>query len=254
VKNRKVFKINKRNYSMGKKTRALKLENLARGHFKKRLECIESAISNAGDYPVVFLDTGAIILWENWLRKLRSADSSLDTEKFFNELNLIASRTNSNIYVPSGILEEIESHNKNNRINGFAEISDDAFNYARNFNQRYSDFLEFTKNFRDPGKIKLDTYWVTKFCFEKGHKKNEIDPVSLSDRELISSALLSRYAYVSETEMYPEKRVTGSVIFSTDSHISRAIEVLTDRDREFIEKYSDQIFGYEGLDCFLMEQ
>jgi len=187
----------------------------------------------AGENPLVFLDTGAIIDFEREIDRWKLAGLKISPVEFYKELFKRIGRTP--VYVTEHIYNESMVHNQHHVINGKREISDGTIDFISGLHSDYCSFLRDVQNnpyFYD--NLRYHTYWAGKMAFDKYHKKNCLDPMSFADRELVSSALWARYA--SFLKGGNEVDVTSSVIISPDCHVSEVSKVLV------------QNFGYDGLE------
>src|SRR3989344_1837088 len=208
---------NKQGYSLDRR-----IKNLA-----------ERIKSSVGDNPLVFLDTCAVIDFEKEVRRARLVDQRITNALFFDSF---LSALHLPIYITEHIYREIEQHTRC-RISGHPEISRGTFRMVGNM---HSDYCDFLKNVQGSDfefdKVRYDVYWAGKMAFSNSHKKGCRDLISVTDRELLSTALWARYTSIPMGEISEVKCITDSIIVSSDSHIIETSRVLNNPE-----------FGYSSL-------
>ena len=107
----------------------------------------------------------------------------------------------------------------------------------------HRDYCKFLQHVEIKGKdieqIRFDTYWAGKLGFTPEHKKSWRDPVSQEDKDLVASAVWARYAEL------PNQKPSRVAIISPDTHISRLVTCLTNKDTDFREQ--NGAMDYEGI-------
>ena len=202
-------------------------------------------MANSRD-PVVFLDSGAILDFEEEIyKRWRLSDSkNARPSAFYEHLT----RNGFPIFVTESVLHELTPHYENHRINGNSELSGETFDVIKSLHSKYCDFMKNVMgNGLDSELARYHTYMASLLAFEEGHKKQCRDKMSRTDRELIASALWARYTYVPFGNFGSSKLISSSIILSPDCHIKGTCDVLT-RQKTF--KYQGQNvipFGYIGL-------
>jgi hypothetical protein len=199
-----------------------------------RLNSLVERVKNDMDENLlVFLDTGAVIDFEREISRQRRVDKEVTPSLFYNALL----KELPHMFVSEGTLKEVDNHYKYHCLNGLPEISIETRDMVRNMYSNYCNFLKHVEDIRkDAEQVRFDIYWASKFAFPEGHKKAILDPISRTDREMVSDAAWSRYAIM------PGGEIGGGVIISPDSHIAETIKVLTGKSMEAREKHGE--FGY----------
>lgn len=192
----------------------------------KRIEGLVKLICReAGSNPIVFLDTGAVLDFEQESQGWRLNDSKLTTNNFYNGL----SERLRNMYITGDILEEILNHHENHKINGRKEVSKETYEHASRMFLDYLDFMreaDFPDDF-DFENVRHDVYWAGHLSFNPDHKKCYQDSISDNDRQLIADALATKYLIGNAAG---DK--TGTVIVSPDCHYSKTVDLLMGRHPE----------------------
>ena len=187
---------------------------------------------NVGDNPVFFFDTCSIIDFEQEIRRWKLIDSDMSPELFYSSLLELISP----VFVTDHVYEELINHHHCHRINGNPEISYFTLNVAGDMHRNYCNFLRnVVDSVYEIDFFRYATYSASLEAFAEGHKKQCRDPISRTDRELVASALWSRYAFIHDRN-FDNKAITTSVIISPDCHIGGISEVLTGAR-----------YGYDGL-------
>lgn len=189
-----------------------------------------------GDNHIIFLDTGAIIDIETWVRRYRIKDKSHDINMWYNGI-----RADKKILVTPQILGEVRDHHYHHKINGRPEISRESYDLAQKFYQEYLKFKKECKcSVHDIEQIRYDAYWATKLTFEGDEKKEVIDPMSNADIELIVNSVAAKH--LCSTKDNP---VTGMTILSSDRHIHDTIKMLRGEHDKYDRSYTG--FNYQGI-------
>ena len=200
----------------------------------RRVEKLSERITESkGDKIVIFLDTSAIIDFDKEIRRARLFDENITTTMFYDRLTL---KLGLPIYVTEHVYKEADQHTRH-KISGFPEICRGTFRIIGEFHSRYCDLLKSVSGSEfDFDKVRYDVYWAGRMAFEENHKKSCRDPISKTDRELVSTALWLRYASVPE-DTDNSKPISNSIIISSDCHISETSRFLMNTE-----------FCYDGLD------
>ena len=193
-----------------------------------------------GDKSIIFLDTSAIIDFDKEVRRARLFDKNITTPMFY---DCLTSKMGLPIYVTEHIYKEADQHTRH-YVGGFPEICRGTFRIIGEFHSRYCDLLKsVSENAFEFDKVRYDVYWAGRMAFGETHKKSCRDPISKTDRELISTALWLRYASVPD-DIHNSRPINNSVIVSSDCHISETSRFLM--NTEFC--YNDLIaVRYNGL-------
>jgi len=187
-----------------------------------------------GDF-LVFLDTGAIIDFEkDVMRRAKLIDSSVTSSRFYNRLSWKIFP----MFVTDHILSELFTHHRKHELSGRPEISGETFEAVWDMHEKYCTFLRGVDGSdRESEQVRYDAYWAGQLAFPEGHKKKCRDPISRTDRELVASALWSRYTWESIGSSNAKLRYDSAVIISPDCHVSGAVELLMETIN----------LGYDGL-------
>lgn len=184
-----------------------------------------------GKNPIVFLDAGAVIDFEKWIKQAKLKDSSLTSDHFYGSLG----RQGFPLFLTEHNLEEVEAHHIDHKIGGRPEIGPRTMDISKKMYSGYMDFLKNAVPTLSIDNVRLDTFWASRLAFPEDHKKSEQDPMSYNDRELVASSVWSRYVDHSHLP-------TGVVILSPDAHVIETTRVLTDSRSDISDK-----FGYGGV-------
>ena len=200
--------------------------NGIRRELYERIDYIaEQVLHLAGENPIAFLDAGAVIDFEREvIDHWKLTDSKIGPANFY---QLLICKGGFPLYVTSPVMQEINYHNKNHKLNGKPEISDETIEFVSRMNKEYENFLENVCSAalcRD--EVGYNTYWAGLMAFEPNHKKCYLDKISRTDKEQIASAIWARYCGVLDNRGKEEK-ISSSTIISPDCHISGAVKVLT---------------------------
>ena len=192
--------------------------------------------AGSGDNPLVFLDTGAVIDFENELKLWKQKDSSLSSSKWYSQF-----AKDFPIFVTEGVMEETTRHHEHNRVNGRPEISRETHAIMQKYHENYCMYLKKIERHGKPfDQVRLDAHWASQFAFAGDYKKGVLDVISTVDRETVETAVWLRYSVDSD-----KKPVTSSVILSPDRHLEDTVAVLTDRNMAVSSVHGD--FGYDGI-------
>ncbi len=191
---------------------------------------------NVGLNPLVFLDNSAVIDFEHYVKNQRLGNSKYCVHEVFTCLTSYFP-----IFVTDNIFIEICCHHTNHKINGKPEVGTQTVQFTKKKHEDYQIFLASNLNENSflYDKIRYDVYWTSLNIFNSHHKKRELDPMSLNDRELVSGAIFARYSN------YNSIPVSSSFVISADSHILESLRLLTDEDNDF--KSNNGEFGYNHV-------
>ncbi|MEK6860911.1 MAG: hypothetical protein AABY07_02970 [Nanoarchaeota archaeon] len=171
-----------------------------------------------GESPIVVIDCGAIIDLECALRRTGLPEDNAGL--------LLYSNPNTYVITPL-VMKELESH-RNMRINGkVKELETATLEYCHTICRRSGEMLLYLQDGTGYPKdnIGLDVYLANYVAFEEGHKKRDIDPISMTDREILTIAF-----YMAQTR--PQLNELGKVIIaSPDAHIRHITSLLNKQDR-----------------------
>ena len=230
------------------------MKEIKKSSLESRVEKLAVRIESlAGKTGLVFLDNCAIIDFEREIERHKLVDSSIHGADFY---KAFVDR-GIHFYVTEHILGEALNHNSYNLVKGKPEISSETIGEVVKMHQKYCDFIKIGEPQIPIDKVRYDTYWASLVAFDEYHKKSCIDPISKNDRELVSSTVWAKHL---EFPGYLEENVksmaSGAVIISPDCHVVNAVNVLTGRDCEAIERIKKKIdspnsleggFGYNGI-------
>ena len=189
----------------------------------------EESLAGQGEKPVIYLDTSAILDFENSLRFRKIKDKSLTSGDFYRVITSSCPR----VFVTSRVLNESQRHYNNCRINGLPELSCESMDIISKFHEDSCDFLRNASHEFSYDDFRYDVYLASISAFSRGHKKRELDPISGIDRDLIASALDTRYS----------SGVTGVSVLASDSHILKTIDFLSGEQLLDKSKQYDNIKG-----------
>ncbi|MEI6731189.1 MAG: hypothetical protein WCK90_00760 [archaeon] len=187
--------------------------------------------SLGGKNPIVFLDAGAVIDFEKWIKQAKLKNSSLTPDHFYGALN----SQGFSVFLTEHALEEVETHHIDHKIGGRPEVGPRTMDISRKLHSNYMDFLKNAVPTLSIDNVRLDTFWASRLAFPEDHKKSEQDPMSYNDRELVASSVWSRYVDHAHAP-------TGVVILSPDAHVIETTRILTDSRYDVSDK-----FGYGGV-------
>ena len=190
--------------------------SLSDGRLQTRLDTLsKKVVAPLGKTGVLFLDTGAVIDFEREIHLCHLKDPQSTPSFFYQSLHAVI----PSLFVTAPVLSEIRRHHELHRYNGRPEISAETFNLMGLFYSSYCDFVRTNPSSLSPDKARYDTYWASQFAFDPDHKKACSDEISVVDRDLVSSALLTRYS----------GDVACVAVASSDSHIAKSLAVLNDQ-------------------------
>lgn len=175
---------------------------------------VSEAIVDLGNSPVIFLDTSTVIGFERSIN-LQSKAGRYQSDAFYSIISGICPR----VFVTSPILAEMDRHSRVTR-SGRPEISQATMEVMHRFHINLVNFVRNARHTRDYDSVRRDVYWASLMAFPPEHKKSCCDGISSTDRDLVSSAIDSRYT----------ENITGSLVLSCDAHIRGTIDVLTDQN------------------------
>lgn len=222
------------------------------------LKLLASGIrKGSGNNFLVFLDTSAILDFEDYSRTWRVEDRSHKPAAFYESLM----RAGFPVYINKQVLKEVRKHHEKNRIGNSREVSAETMEFAQ---KMYSDYHEFLQvlvagNPKEIEDIRYDVYWASKLAFSDDHKKVNGDRISLVDRSLVTAAVWSRYVVLDDNAGLTNplfdtpnqsKSIDHVVVVSADSHISETLRVLT--DHTIWPDHQDPLYTYDSIravDC-----
>lgn len=190
-------------------------------------EIADNLVSGLGENCNIFLDTSAVIDLAHEIRIRGKSNPRFTPVAFYNLFN---EYLNDRVYVTDEILAESKTHN-GSAINGNSIISHSTIDFLSLFNDRYHRVINeesFKKSFSE---IDRDVYWAGLAAFDKNHKKCKDDPISYTDRKLLSAALHFR----------GRRDSSESAILSCDCHLSRTAEILSGNGLEYLFNVSSNI-------------
>lgn len=197
---------------------------------------VELVKNDAGENPLVFLDTSAILDFEKEIKLWKLKDRANNTSLWYMNLE-----KGFPLFVTEGVMAEVTKHYTCNCIGGRPEISDETYGLIEKMHEKYCAFLrEISMNPRDLEKVRYDSYWASILGVRDNEKKRDFDIVSSVDRKTVENAAWLRYAL--DKNGNP---VTSSSVIGHDGHLSESIRVLTDKDMEICEKFGH--LGYDNI-------
>jgi hypothetical protein len=209
----------------------------------KPLEALVDIIkSGAGTNPVVILDTGAVIHFEDRIRNYKSRDSSITATQWYSPL-----LSSLNVYVTESVIGEICRHHDSHVVNGNREICDETFEIVKQLHGKYCKFLkELVFGIKDFEKARYDVHnagEIARILRARHHpKKAGKEGLSITDKEVLETALLLRYAGRS-----PDDLITSATVLGTDNLIKSTANLLCDEDRSASEEFG--LFGYDNINA-----
>jgi len=197
---------------------------------------VKNIKKDSGDHPLVFLDTGAVIDFENELKLWRQNDKSRNSTQWYHLLS-----KDLPIFITEGAMSEVTKHHEHHKINGRPEISAETYDLVNKYHEDYCKFLkEISDPKRDLDQVRFDTYWASELSFREDYKKGVLDVISNIDRETVETAAWMRY--VSNPK---DKGVTSSIILSPDKHLDETVATLTDKNMVLTEIHGK--FAYDNI-------
>jgi hypothetical protein len=209
---------------------------------KKGIErLIEIVREEGGERPLVFLDTGAVIQFENELAANENA--RLTSYWLYSAL-----AKKFPIYVSEHALQEICRHHKEHIIGRRPEISEETHFIMENLHKDYCSFLKQVRsNPRRLDEVRYDVLnagQIAEIVRSREHeKKKNKEGMSEIDREILGTAAFLRYAVLEG-----EKPITSSIILSTDNLLIDCAHILCDRFYHVFEEFGK--FGYDNVKVF----
>ncbi len=183
---------------------------------------------------LVFVDTGAFIDAEQEVSTWRLCENGANFDSLYNYLH----KSGLRLFVTESNLNESYKQYRYNKINGCPRIRPEHFKIIEGYHEDYKAFLNNVLGSElDEEQIRLDTHWASLLAFEKGHKKNDRDSISLADKNLVSEAVRAKYSVyphrVFDVGGQPRDEIStpeSVVILSPDEHLGGTVRVLTNRD------------------------
>src|SRR3989344_610788 len=237
---------------------------MARKHFKKlpARTLLDSYFNpSAGQIPVLFLDSSAVIDIERIVRMP-------EITKTYPHPSQSASLILSGLEQVSGtlafcpeILYEIRTHHQNHRINGRREISDGVMTFINSRIHRSKQVTDVSQTFLD---VDDDAHYALKqsvydacLVANKG-KKTDIDAISFPDFRLLMHvvSLAAHSSRLARQRVQQLGNVPGIIegtyrlgLLSSDSHIYRTLDHFLDHDERGI-RFKDylQPFNARNMD------
>ena len=122
----------------------------------KRVDSLaEQVLNSGGAFPLVFLDTGAIIDFETEvLKQWKLTDSKIGPANFY----LMLGAKGFPIYVTNEVMEEVGAHYMGHRVNGNPEISSETMAIILSMNDKYHSLLKTVSTPIDKDAVRYHAY------------------------------------------------------------------------------------------------
>ena len=213
---------------------------------------------NARDNTLIFLDTGAIIDFEQQGRVWRARDRESLSSFYYALMG-----SGFPVFVNRRVYAETKRHATENFLNGRHEISPETMAFVH---LMYKNFHKFLRQFVDRNdqpidEVRYDVYWASQLALGQDPRSNGLDRISRTDKSLVAAAVWSRYAHLpgavgmrdidggeggKKQDTVP---IDGTIIISPDGHVREIVDLLTDRSAVSYDLQSDCgiKFGYDGI-------
>lgn len=185
----------------------------------------KSIRNDLGERVLVFIDAGPVICAENYARDYRHAIREMRAIDYFDALDR---SPGIRLCTCPEVYDEIKRHTLHTR-NGFPEISQSSADYFKRLSNLWCSFSESAAFGIEIDAIRRDVYWIDKLVFADNPKKGEVDPMSHTDRALVSQAIsaIGLRSGPGPSPFANSKGLSGVAVLTTDAHVHNTISALS---------------------------
>lgn len=197
---------------------------------------------NKGDNHIIFLDTGAIIDIDTWVRRYRIKDKSHTVHSWYDAIE-----KDKTVLLTPLVLEEVMQHHIYHKINGIPEISKESIAYAEKYFTNFQNFYSKLSHPESIDNVRYDAYWATKLAFDDDQKKGEIDQISRTDIDLLISSIEVKHSLDDNL-----REISDVTVISPDRHIHDTLNLLSGRHHKYDANYTE--FDYKNIEALCLRK